>query len=113
MLGLRYKLGAKSLEEIKIWVDAAFAVHMDMKGHTGGLLLVSMGRGAIMCRSRKQKLNVLSSTECELVGAASYITNAIWLGQFLEHQGYPLVTKIFYQDNQSAIRFAKNGIAPA
>ena len=112
-LGLRYKLGAKILQEIKIWVDAAFAVHMDMKGHTGGL--VSMGRGAIMCKkSRKQKLNVLSSTECELVGAASYITNAIWLGQFLEHQeGYPLVTKIFYQDNQSAIRFAKNGIAPA
>jgi len=110
-LGLKYKLGARSLEEIKIWVDAAFAVHMDMKGHTGGL--VSMGTGAFMCKSSKQKLNVLSSTECELVGAASYITNAIWLDQFLEHQGYPLVTKMFYQDNQSAIRFAKNGMASA
>ena len=48
------------------------------------------------------------------MGAASYITNAIWLDQFLEHQGYPLVTKkMFYQDNQSAIKFAKNGIASA
>jgi hypothetical protein len=110
-LGMKYKLGAKNLKELKVWVDAAFAVHMDMRGHTGGL--VSMGTGAFMCKSSKQKLNVLSSTECELVGAASYIVNAIWLNQFLEYQGYPLEEKMFYQDNESAIKFAKNGSASA
>ena len=110
-LGMTYKLGAKNLKELKIWVDAAFAVHVDMKGHTGGL--VSMGTGAFMCKSSKQKLNVLSSTECELVGAASYIVNAIWLDQFLKYQGYPLEEKMFFQDNESAIRFARNGSASA
>ena len=110
-LGLTYKLGAKNLKELKVWVDAAFAVHIDMRGHTGGL--VSMGTGAFMCKSSKQKLNVLSSTECELVGAASYIVNAIWLDQFLKYQGYPLEEKLFYQDNESAIKFAKNGSASA
>ena len=29
-------LGADSLAESKLWVDAAYAVHDDMKSHTGG-----------------------------------------------------------------------------
>merc|ERR1712157_627754 len=48
------------------WVDAAFAVHHDMKSHTGGML--SMGKGAIYAKSSKQKLNTKSSTKAELVG---------------------------------------------
>jgi hypothetical protein len=106
-LDLKYTLGADSLKSLKIWVDAAFAVHMDMKGHTGGAM--SMGTGTFMNKSSKQKLNVLSSTECELVGACTYLQYAIWMCQFLEHQGYLPDEKIFYQDNESAIKFAKNG----
>jgi hypothetical protein len=110
-LDLKYTLGADTLESLKIWVDAAFAVHLDMKGHTGGAM--SLGTGTFMNKSSKQKLNVLSSTECELVGASSYLQHAIWMCQFLEHQGYLPDEKIFYQDNESAIRFAKNGSASA
>jgi hypothetical protein len=110
-LDLTYKLGADNLERLKIWVDAAFAVHGDMRGHTGGTM--SMGTGAFMSKSSKQKLNVLSSTECELVGACAYLKYAIWINQFLEHQGYRLKERIFYQDNESAMKFAKNGGASA
>jgi len=37
-------LGADSLAELKSWVDAAYAVHDDMKSHTGGA--TSLGRGS-------------------------------------------------------------------
>ena len=43
------------------WVDASFAVHHDMKSHTGGML--SLGKGALYATSTKQKLNTKISTE--------------------------------------------------
>ena len=46
-------------------VDAAFAVHSNMKSHTGGTM--SMGSGIQISRSSKQKLNTKSTTEAELV----------------------------------------------
>jgi KUP system potassium uptake protein len=98
-------LGADSLAELKLWVDAAYAVHDDMKSHTGGA--TSLGRGAIMCKATKQKLNTKSSTEAEGVGSSDYLPNTIWARMFLAKQGYELTE----QDNQSAIRLEKNGRA--
>jgi hypothetical protein len=60
-------IGADSLTKMKHWVDASYAVHEDMKSHTGGT--TSFGRGTLMCKSSKQKLNTKSSTEAELVRA--------------------------------------------
>ena len=51
---------------MKWWVDAAFSVHHNMQSHTGGML--SLGKGAIYLAPTKQKLNMKSSTEAELVG---------------------------------------------
>jgi len=98
-------LGADSLAESKLWVYAANAVHDDMKSHTGGA--ISSGRGAIMCKSTKQKLNTKSSTEAEVVGSSDYLPNTIWAYMFLAEQGYKLTENVFYQDNQSAIRLEK------
>lgn len=89
------------------WVDASYAVHRDMKSHTGGA--VSFGRGVIMSKSSKQKLNTKSSTEAELVGASNYLPYPIWMKKFLEAQGYTLNKNVFYQDNQSTIRLERNG----
>jgi hypothetical protein len=100
-------LGADSLGVMRTWVDASYAVHNDMKSHTGGV--VSFGTGATMSKSSKQKLNTKSSTEAELVGASDYLPYPIWAKKFLEAQGYGLTENIFYQDNQSTIRFEKNG----
>jgi hypothetical protein len=100
-------LGADDIRKMKTWVDASYAVHKDMKSHTGGV--VSFGRGAAMSKSSKHKINVKSSTEAELVGASDYLPYPIWAKKFLEAQGYPLEENIFYQDNQSTIRFEKNG----
>ena len=52
---------------VLMWsVDAAFAVHKDMRSHTGAAL--TMGKGALLSMSLKQKINTKSSTEAELVG---------------------------------------------
>ena len=100
-------LGADDIRKMKTWVDASYAVHNDMKSHTGGV--VSFGRGAALSKSWKQKLNVKSSTEAELVGASDYLPYPIWSKKFLEYQGYSIEENIFYQDNQSAMRFEANG----
>ena len=55
---------------LKWWVDASYAAHDCMRGHTGGTMsMVKDGRGSIISIPKKQKLNTKSSTEAELIGA--------------------------------------------
>ena len=100
-------LGADSLTKLSTWVDAAYAVHQDMRSHTGAVM--SMGTGAFGCKSTKQKLNTKSSTEAEVVGASDFLPSTIWARMFLESQGYLLTDNIFHQDNQSAMLLERNG----
>ena len=100
-------LGAEDLRSIGSFVDVSFAMHEDMRSHTGGGM--SFGRGILMGRSTKQKLNTTTSTESEVVGAAEYLPLVVWLMKFLEHQGYKVQSRVLYQDNISAIRLEKNG----
>jgi hypothetical protein len=89
------------------FVDVSFAVHPDMKSHTGGG--ASFGRGIIMSQSKKQKINTSSTTESEVVGVSDYLPNTIWLMKFLEAQGYKMKQSTLYQDNESAIKLITNG----
>ena len=50
-----------------------------------------------------------SSTECELVGLSEYVPYSLWLGYFLEEQGYKLKSNLIHQDNQSAMKMEVNG----
>ena len=43
------------------WIDASYAVHDNMKGHTGATML--LGKGGIYSGSWKQRLVAHSSTE--------------------------------------------------
>jgi hypothetical protein len=94
---------------IKWWVDASYAVHPDMRGHTGGTM--SMGQGSIYSTSTKQKLVTRSSTECELVGVHDVMPQIEWTNLFLDAQGYKVNDTILYQDNLSAMLLEKNGRA--
>ena len=100
-------IGAKSLTELNTWIDASYAVHPNMRGHTGGVM--SMGHGVIHARAGKQKLNVKSSTEAEIVGLSEYLPYNIYIKNFMEEQGYVLKKNEVKQDNMSAIRMEKNG----
>lgn len=59
-------------------VDAAFAVHLDFKSHSGGLVMMSDLGGGMASGSTKQKLNTHLSTEAELVSSDNFLTNIIW-----------------------------------
>jgi len=109
MLDMPFIVGADNLKSLKSWVDAVYTVHNDMKSHTGGG--VSLGRGVLMCKSSKQKLNTKSLMEAEVVGASDYLPNTIWAKMFLASQGYVLLENIFAQDNQSAMHLKQNSWA--
>jgi Reverse transcriptase (RNA-dependent DNA polymerase) len=106
-IDLEYTLGADNMTRLRTWVDASYAVHPDMKSHTGGVM--SLGTGGIVCKSTKQKLNTKSSTEAELVGASDYLPNTLWVKLFLEAQGHKIDENFFEQDNESAIKLETNG----
>jgi Reverse transcriptase (RNA-dependent DNA polymerase) len=108
-IDLTLRIGADSLNQFSTWVDASFAVHPDMRSHTGGI--ISFGRGGLICKSKKQNINTKSSTEAELIGASDYLPNTLYVKLFMEAQGYPVTTAIFHQDNESAIKMEQNGKA--
>ena len=69
---IKYLHGTKELPLdktgiVKWYVDTLFAVPPNMRGHTGGVMTLSIG--APIVGSTKQKVNTHSSTECKLVGA--------------------------------------------
>jgi hypothetical protein len=104
-------LSIDNLSVIKSWVDASYAIHKDMRSHTGGIIM--MGKGTLYARSSKQKINTKSSTEAELVGASDFLSQTIWTRNFLQAQGYSVTTNDFYQDNMSAMLLERNGRASA
>jgi hypothetical protein len=107
-INLVYTLGADDVHQrMWTWVDAAYAVHPDMKSHTGGV--ISFGLGGIVCKLNKQKLNTKSSTEAEFVGASDYLPNTVWVKMILEAQGYKNKESFLEQNNESAIKLEKNG----
>ena len=56
---------------VAAYVNTSFVTHSsDMKSHTG--VYITLGKGAIYCRSSKQKLVTKSSTEAELVGISDH-----------------------------------------
>jgi hypothetical protein len=106
-IGLPLILGINASGKIRWYVDAAFAVHNDMKSHTGAMM--TMGQGASGAQSSKQKLSTKSSTEAESVGVDDNISQVIWCRYFLEAQGEVISDNIVYQDNQSAMKLERNG----
>jgi hypothetical protein len=60
-------------------------VHPDFKSHTGAVM--TLGKGAMQSITRKQKMNLQSSTEGELVAVDDAATMILWTKLFLEAQG--------------------------
>ena len=100
-------LEADDTQNLKWYLDAAFAVHPDMKSHTGSAF--TLGKGAIISSSIKQKTNSRSSTEAELNGIDDNIGKVLWTKRFLEAEGFEVRLNIIYQDNQSTMKLARNG----
>ncbi|KAG7345085.1 reverse transcriptase RNA-dependent DNA polymerase [Nitzschia inconspicua] len=72
-------LEANCIRNIRWWVDASYAVHPDMRSHTGATM--TLGKGSVYSMSTRQKLNTRSSTEAELVGVRLFPIYGAWIGR--------------------------------
>lgn len=100
-------LEADNSRIVKWWIDAAYAVHPDMRSQSGGTM--TLGKGATYSSSVRQKLNTKSSTEAELVGVNDFMPQILWTRYFLQAQGYAMKDNVVHQDNRSAILLEENG----
>jgi hypothetical protein len=100
-------LSVDNLQCTKWQVDASHGTHVDCKGQTGAAL--TLGTGAAISFSRKQKVNTRSSTETELVGVDDAMPSILWSLYFLQAQGFDTSHALIYQDNESAILLEING----
>ena len=102
------RIQAQYLDQNHWFIDGAFAVHEDMRGHTGGYM--TFGKGMLIGTSISQKINTTSSTECEVVGVRNLMPAVLWTRYFLEAQGYPLKPSKVHQDNLAAKLLETNGL---
>jgi hypothetical protein len=70
---------------VKWYLDASFAVHEDMKSHTGAVL--TLGERVLQAISTKQQTNTRSSTEAELISFNDIVSKVLWMRLFLKEQG--------------------------
>ena len=94
-----------------------FAVHNDMKSHTG--VSLSVGYGKMMLMSCKQKLVTKSLMEAKFLGVDDSMMFIMWAQFFFQEQtkDIPDTSKlkdlgnnnIIEQDNTSAIQLEQNG----
>jgi hypothetical protein len=101
------RLSVDNLSYSRWFIDASHAVHWDCKGQTGAGM--TLGKGAAICFSKKQKINTKSSTETELVGVDDAMPSILWSLYFIQEQGYDMTHALIYQDNKSAILLETNG----
>lgn len=104
---LKLRITIDSLKEAKWYVDAAHNVHWDCKGQTGGAM--TLGKGAVISSSTKQKTNSKSACESELIGVDDNISAMLWSLYFMQEQGVDITNVRLYQDNKSTILLENNG----
>ena len=74
---------------------------------------MTMGKGAILSSSTKQKMNTRSSTEAEIVSSDDMLSQVLWAKLFLEGQGYEVKENVIMRDNQSTMKLEMNGKSSA
>lgn len=99
--------GSRQFARGEMVVDPSFAIHKDMKSHTGAIM--SLGKGLAYSTSVRQRLNSKSSTKAKLVGVDDPLGMILWTRSFLHAQGYQVDDNLVFQDNQSAMLLEKNG----
>ena len=108
MIHKKLTLLADGLILLTTWFDASYAVYENMKGYTGSYM--SLGSGIIHYKSSNQKINAISSPECEFSGARDYLPFTIYTKYFIEAQGYKVRNNTFNQDNQAPMKLEKMAV---
>ena len=89
-----------------IYLDRAYQVHQDGKGHSG--LHLTMGTRQMMIVSKKLVLATMSSPETEIVSIGERFPRCVWFSHFFIAQGEDPREDMLIQDNKNAILMHKN-----
>jgi hypothetical protein len=95
--------------EVVVYVDASYLVHSDMKGHTGGVIMLGEKGGTTLAISRKQKVLARSSTEAELIAIEEVLQYAIFARDLVSELTDTTIKVRVYEDNMSTIKLCNNG----
>ena len=103
------KVHVKDLD-IYAYIDASWACHSDLKGHTGILCTLGKNGFPVMFKSQKQKVVTRSSTEAELAAMFTGLDIVLYLRRLLKFFAVDVSKSItIFQDNTSAIKMAYMG----
>ena len=82
---IKLKLIVENMSLMRWLVYASYNFHWDVRGHNGAMM--TLGKGAIISNSNKQKINVNSYTEGELVAIHDQLPDIMHTLYFREAQG--------------------------
>jgi hypothetical protein len=94
-------LSADNTQTIKWYINLSFAMHKEMRSHTGAVM--TLDHGALILDSTKQKVNTKSLMESDMIAVDDTIRKLLWTKKFIEAQGHKVKANIVYQDNTSAM----------
>ena len=89
-------MGSDNLLKLETWVGALHTAHENVRWHTGGCMSCEVG--IIHSKESKQKLNIKSTTESEVVSVSEYVRNKNHMMHF-GGQGYTLHQKFLLEKN--------------
>lgn len=100
--------------QLYLYVDVGHATHEDKKSHSGGIASCGrLGQGGvpIICKSMKQRIVALSSTEAELVGLSDLFDILLYLERLFKFLCIEELKRPYtvYQDNTSTMTIAYLG----
>ena len=64
-------ISIEDMNVLKTWIDASYAIHGDMRSHTGRVVM--MGKEALYGKCGKQGVNVKSFLKAELIGTRDFL----------------------------------------
>jgi hypothetical protein len=101
-------LRAQTTQNIRAYVDAAFALHSDSKSHTG--VMVYVGEMLVYVSSKKQKCMSKSPTEAELIGLTNNLGFVELFQEFVEFLvGRKVNIPIVFQDCNAVVTLVTKG----
>jgi hypothetical protein len=95
--------------QLHAYFDAAWAVHTDLKGHSGIYITLGYNGSPVVFKSSKQKMVSKSSTEAELIAVFDGMDYLLWIREVILFLGYDTDPITVFQDNTSSITLAYMG----
>ena len=106
-LHLRLRCKDATNPVIQTHADASYGVHADHRSQSASA--TTLGSGAIMSSSTKQKIMTKSAAEAELIAASDVSTQSLGLRNYMVAQGHNVGAVVLGQDNEASEALINKG----